>query len=150
MSRRKRVLVFLRSLGAAFAGYATIIVATTAGFTPLGGIIHLSAPLRIQFLATAVAIASGILGGMVAGWVGGRSAIRHAFGTAAFLAVESTVLIGFKPSADPLWFDIFGAATLITATVAGGYLWSRIRRDGNKPLVTVGLPPQGNSGVRRK
>jgi hypothetical protein len=140
MSQPKRLAVILRGLGAALAGYVTVIAATTVGFTPLGGIIHLSAPLRIHVLASAVAITSGILGGMVAGWVGGRSPVRHALGTAAFLTVESTVLIVFKPSPDPVWFDVFGAVTLIAATVAGGYLWGRVSRRRNEPLTTAGSP----------
>jgi len=140
MHQPRRTRVFLRSLGAAFAGYVTVIVATTVGFTPLGGIIHLSAPLRLQLLATAVAVASGILGGMVAGWVAGRSPIRHALGTTLFLAVESTFLIGFKPSQDPRWFDVFGAATLIAATVLGGYLWGRVVRHRHERLATSGSP----------
>jgi len=140
MSHLRRTLRTLRSLGAALAGYVAIILATTVGFAPLGGIVHLSAPLRLQLLATAVAIASGVLGGMVAGWVGGRSPIRHAFGTAVFVAVETTALIGLKPSADPLWFDVFGAATLIAATLAGGYLWGRVTRHRYEALAAIGRP----------
>jgi hypothetical protein len=130
----------LRSLGASLTGYVTVVAATIVGFMPLGGIIHLSAPFRIHLLATAVAVVSGVLGGMVAGWVAGRSPVRHALGTAAFLTGESTLLIALRPSPDPLWFDVFGAVTLIAATVAGGYLWGRFRRRRNEPLATADSP----------
>jgi hypothetical protein len=75
----------------------------------------------------------GLLGGAVAAWIGGRSPVFHALGAAAFVACESAYVIGFRPSADPLWFDLAGAATLLVATVAGGYLWQRLaprRADG--------------------
>jgi hypothetical protein len=50
------VFAVLRSLGAALAGYGAIVLATSAGFTALGVLIHLSAPPRVQVLATAVGI----------------------------------------------------------------------------------------------
>jgi hypothetical protein len=123
---RSKGLAVLRSLGAALAGYVAIVLATSAGFAPLGGLIHLSAPPRVQLLATAVAIGAGLLGGAVAAWIGGRSPVSHALGAAAFVAVESAYVIGFRPSADPLWFDLAGAGTLLVSTVAGGYLWQRL------------------------
>jgi hypothetical protein len=123
---RSKGLAVLRSLGAALAGYVAIVLATSAGFAPLGGLIHLSAPPRVQLLATAVAVGAGLLGGAVAAWIGGRSPVAHALGAAVFVAVESTYVIGFRPSADPLWFDVTGAATLLVSTVAGGYLWQRV------------------------
>jgi len=126
MPSLKRALGVLRSLGAALSGYLAIVLATTAGFAPLGGIIHLDAPLRVHVLATAVAIVSGLLGGVVAAWIAGRSPLLHAAGSAAFVAAETIVLLSSKPSADPLWFDVFGAATLIVATVAGGFLWQTL------------------------
>jgi hypothetical protein len=128
MSPGRRALGALRSLGAALSGYVAIIVSTTVGFGSLGGIVHLAAPLRLHLLATAVAIVSGLLGGMVAAWVGGRLPIQHALGAAAFVAAETIVLLSAMPSADPLWFDLLGAATLFTATVAGGFLWGIRRR----------------------
>ena len=138
MPQRKR-FVILRGFGAALAGYVAIILATTAGFTPLGGLIHLSAPPRVQLLATLVPLAAGLLGGMVAAWLGGRSPVLHALGTTAFVAAESTLVIGFKPSVDPLWFDLAGAATLIAATVAGGWLWRLLaRRRAGRPQLNGG------------
>ncbi|HXO26817.1 MAG TPA: hypothetical protein VOA80_05710 [Thermoanaerobaculia bacterium] len=139
MSRR-RWFIILRSIGAALAGYVAIILATTAGFTPLGGLIHLSAPPRVQVLATVVALAAGLLGGMVAAWLGGRSPVWHALGTATFVAAESTLVIGFRPSVDPLWFDLAGAATLIAATVAGGYLWGRLAQRRARRQLNGGGP----------
>jgi hypothetical protein len=142
MSRR-RWFIILRSIGAALAGYVAIILATTAGFTPLGGLIHLSAPPRVQVLATVVAIAAGLLGGMVAAWLGGGSPVWHALGTATFVTAESTLVIGFRPSVDPLWFDLAGAATLTAATVAGGYLWGRLaQRRASRQLNGGGSRPE--------
>ena len=139
MPQPNRFLRHLREISAALAGYVTIIIITIIGFTPLGGIIHLSAPLRIHLLATVVALVAGVLGGIVAAWVGGRSPIRHALGAAAFLALESTLLITLRPSRDPLWFDILGAATLIVATISGGYLWSRVSSQ-HRALPITGSP----------
>lgn len=137
MPVRKRFAV-LRSCGAALAGYIVIVLATSAGFTPLGGLIHLSAPPGVQILATAVALAAGVLGGMVAACLGGRAPVLHALGSAALVAAETTLVIGFRPSADPLWFDLAGAATLIAATVAGGYLWRRLAQRRSKRRLNGG------------
>ena len=129
---RKRAV--LRSLAAVLAGYAAIVLSTSAAFTPFGGVVHLSAPRETHLLATAIAIACGLLGGAVAAWLGGRRPVRHALGTAALVALESTVLLGFGERSDPLWFDLLGAVTLLAATIAGGYLWDRVARSRADPI----------------
>jgi hypothetical protein len=126
--RPQRPLVApLRSVSAALAGYVVIAAATSAGFAPLGGIVHVSASPTAHLLATAVAVLSGLLGGAVAAWIGGRAPVAHAAGTAACVAIESAFLLSSPRRLDPLWFDLLGAGTLIAATIAGGLLWSRLR-----------------------
>jgi hypothetical protein len=57
---RRTLLKILRSLASILLGYIVIVICTIAGFKPLGGIIHLHAPLRIQAAGAFVAILSGL------------------------------------------------------------------------------------------
>ena len=117
----------LRSLASILLGYIVIVVCTIAGFKPLGGIVHLQAPLRIQAMGALVAIISGLMGGIVAALVAGRHPVRHAAGVLVFLFIDTAVVIS-RGSADPLWFDLFGSATLMVATVCGGVLYHLVTR----------------------
>ena len=122
----------LRTLASVLLGYTVIVVCTIVGFKPLGGIVHVQAPLRIQAAGALVAIISGLMGGIVAALVAGRHPVRHAAGVLVFLFIDSAVVIS-RGSADPLWFDVFGSATLMLATVCGGVLYHLlIRRRGSE------------------
>lgn len=112
----------LRSIASALLGYFVIVVCTSVGFRPLGGIVHLHAALRTQVAATLVAIVSGLLGGMTASIVAGRYPVRHAAAVLIFLSVDTAVVLS-RGSTDPAWFDLLGAATLMLATVCGGVLY---------------------------
>ena len=118
---RTRLLRILRSLASILLGYIVIVVCTTLGFKPLGGIVHLQAPLRIQVAGALVAILSGLIGGVTAAFVAGRYPVRHAAGVLLFIFIDTAVVLS-RGSADPVWFDLSGSATLMLATVAGGLL----------------------------
>jgi hypothetical protein len=119
---RMKLLKLLRSLSGVLLGYIVIVVCTTAGFKPLGGIVHLHAPLRIQAAGALVAILSGLLGGVTAALVAGRHPVRHAAGVLIFLFIDTGVVLS-RGSTDPVWFDLAGSATLMLATVSGGVLY---------------------------
>jgi hypothetical protein len=124
----------LRSLTGILLGYVVIVVCTIVGFKPLGGIVHLQAPLRIQAAGALVAIVCGLIGGIVAAFVAGRHPIRHAAGVLVFLVIDTAVVIS-RGSTDPLWFDLLGSATLMLATVSGGVLYHLVtqRRRSETP-----------------
>jgi hypothetical protein len=124
---RMKVLKLLRSLSGALLGYIVIVLCTIAGFKPLGGIIHLHAPLRIQAAGTLVAVVSGLLGGATAALVAGRHPVRHAAGVLIFLSIDTAVVLS-RGSPDPVWFDLAGSATLMLATVSGGVLYHLVTR----------------------
>ena len=67
-------------------------------------------------------LASGIAGGYVAGWVGGRKPIAHAISVLIFLTIDSTTVLFFRKRHDPLWFGLMTALGLMAATVVGGYV----------------------------
>lgn len=130
-----RLLKILRSLASILLGYIVIVVCTIAGFKPLGGIVHLQAPLRIQAAGALVAILSGLIGGLTAAVVAGRYPIRHAAGVLVFLFIDTAVVLS-RGSTDPVWFDLSGSVTLMLATVSGGVLYHLIirhRRSGHQP-----------------
>src|SRR4051812_27454045 len=77
MSESRRPAIW-RSILAVIAGYLVIAVCTNFGFKPLGGIVHVDAPLWVHVAATAVAIFSGLLGGVTAAAVAGKMPVRHA------------------------------------------------------------------------
>lgn len=129
---RMKLLRILRSLASILLGYIVIVVCTTAGFKPLGGIIHVHAPLPIQVTGALVAIVCGLLGGATAAFVAGRYPVWHASGVLLFLFFDTAVVFS-RGSADPVWFDLAGSATLMLATVSGGVLYhlvTRRRRSG--------------------
>ena len=126
MARSFTALRLLGRVGAGLVGFVVVEVATTVGFTPLGGIIQVTMPLRIHVLATLVAILAGLLGGAAATLAGGGVSLLPVGITAGIIAVESTDIIVFHRGANPVWFEFFGAATLFGATVAGGFLVRRM------------------------
>ena len=133
MSIPPKLLRVLRSAGAVVLGYAVIVACTSVGFGQLGGIIHMTAPVRIQAAATFVAVTSGLLGGIIAALIAGSHPIRHATAVLLFLCIDTGVVL-VRGSADPLWFDLMGAATLMLATVCGGAVYAvlskRLRQHG--------------------
>jgi hypothetical protein len=123
----RTLLKVLRSLASILLGYIVIVICTIAGFKPLGGIIHLHAPLRIQAAGALVAILSGLLGGVTASLVAGRHPVGHAAGVLVLLFIDTGVVLS-RGSTDPLWFDLFGSATLMLATVFGGVLYQLVTK----------------------
>lgn len=133
MSMLPKLSQVLRSAAAVVLGYAVIVVCTSVGFGQLGGIIHMNAPVRIQAAAILVAVASGLLGGIIAAQIAGRHPIRHATAVLLFLCIDTGVVL-FRGSADPLWFDLMGAATLMLATVCGGAVYAVLSKRLGRPL----------------
>ena len=138
------LLKILRSLASILLGYIVIVVCTLVGFKPLGVIVHLQAPLRIQAAGALVAILSGMMGGVAAAFVAGRHPVRHAAGVLVFLLIDTGVVLS-RGSTDPVWFDLSGSATLMLATVFGGVLYHLMTRRrrvgrGTKPVVTARNP----------
>jgi hypothetical protein len=119
---RETLFKFLRSFASILLGYTVIVVCTVVGFKPLGGIVHLDAPFRIQAAGALVAIIAGLFGGMTAAIVAGRYPVGHASGVLIFLLVDTAVVLS-RGSTDPLWVDLFGSITLMLATVSGGALY---------------------------
>jgi hypothetical protein len=119
---RITLLKILRSLASILLGYIAIVICTIVGFKPLGGIVHLQAPLRIQAAGALVAILSGLMGGVTASFVAGSHPVRHAAGVLVFLFIDTAVVLS-RGSTDPVWFDLLGSATLMLATVSGGVLY---------------------------
>ena len=120
-------LALLRSLASVLLGYFVIVLCTTAGFNPLGGIVHLHAPLRVQAEGAFVAILSGLLGGGTAAFVAGRYPVQHAAAVLIFLLIDTAVVLS-RGSTDPAWFDLAGSAALMLATVSGGVLYRLVTK----------------------
>ena len=122
----RRIASVLRSIGAALAGYVVIVGTTSAAFAPLGGIVHVTASPGTHLLAALIAVVCGLMGGAAAAWVGGYAPVAHAAGTAAIVSIESAFLLTARDRADPLWFELLGAAALVAATIGGGWLLRRL------------------------
>ena len=132
---RMTLLKTLRSLASILLGYIAIVICTIMGFKPLGGIVHLQAPLRIQAAGALVAILSGLIGGVTASLVAGSHPVRHAAGVLVFLFIDTAIVLS-RGSTDPVWFDLSGSAILMLATVSGGVLYHLVtqhRRSANQP-----------------
>jgi len=127
-----KLLKILRSIVSVVLGYAVIVLCTVVGFRPLGGIIHLHAPLRVHAFGALVAIISGLAGGLTAGFLAGHHPVRHAAAVLLFLSLDTAVVLS-RGSTDPLWFDLAGASTLMLATVCGGALYAYMARRLRNP-----------------
>jgi hypothetical protein len=117
-----RIAPLLRTGASILLGYIVIVLCTTIGFKPLGGIVHLRAPLPIQAAGALVAIVSGLLGGVTAALVAGRHPVGHAAAVLIFLSIDTAVVLS-RGDIDPAWFELSGSATLMLATVSGGVLY---------------------------
>ena len=111
----------MRSIAAPILGYAVIVLGTSLSFRLAHGI-NLESPLSHLVLGTMGVLVSGIAGGWVAGWVGGRRPVVHAASVLIFLVIDSTTVLFFRKRHDPLWFGLMSALGLMAATVAGGYV----------------------------
>ncbi len=118
-----RTQAVLRSIAAPILGYLVIAVGTTISFHLAGGI-NLRSPLPNFIFGTAGIFLSGLLGGVTAGWVGGRKPVWHAASVLLFLIMDSVTVLFFRKRhrLDPLWFGIMSAAGLMAATIIGGLL----------------------------
>ena len=138
-----RIPPLVRTGASVVVGYVVIVVCTSIGFKPLGGIVHVQAPLGIQAAGALVAIVSGLLGGVTAAFVAGTHPVRHAAAVLIFLAIDTAVVLS-RADADPAWFELAGSATLMLATVGGGVLYGRVARRHRPPRVplTDGTDPR--------
>jgi hypothetical protein len=134
-----RIAPLVRSGASVLLGYVVIVVCTTIGFKPLGGIVHVHAPVGTQAAGALVAIASGLLGGVTAALVAGRYPVRHAAAVLIFLTIDTAVVLS-RSSTDPAWFELSGSATLMLATVGGGVLYRVAARRYRVPRQP---PPDG-------
>ncbi|HVT97053.1 MAG TPA: hypothetical protein VHE33_06065 [Acidobacteriaceae bacterium] len=137
-----RTAAILRSVAAPLIGYAVIVAGTTVSFKLAGGI-NLRSPLPNFVLGTLGIAVSGLLGGMTAGWVGGRKPVWHATSVLIFLVMDSvTVLfIRHRHRLDPLWFGVLSALGLMLATIVGGILIRSLHRPPRPGCSRPGCSP---------
>jgi hypothetical protein len=127
MSVVKNWRAWLRTVASVLMGYLVIVICTSAGFAPLGGIIHIDAPLKIHILGGLVALGAGAMGGFVAAAIAPSRPIRHATAVLLFLIIDTAVVLT-RPSSDPRWFELAGSTTLMISTIAGAALWVALHR----------------------
>ena len=135
----------LRSIAAPIAGYAVIVAGTTISFHLAGGI-NLRAPLPNFMLGTIGIFASGLLGGMTAGFVAGRKPVWHATSVLVFLLIDSVTVLFLRKRhrLDPLWFGVASATGLMLATIAGGVVLKLLQRwHESRPTSRTGAVPAG-------
>ncbi len=121
-----RVLRGLRSVAAAVAGYAVIVLGTTLTFEIwLGDFGYYESSPGELALGSLGAAVSGLAGGLVAGLVAGRRPLLHVLGVMVLLVIDTTYVLTSGISSDPLWFDLGGSGTLIVTALLGGWLLER-------------------------
>jgi hypothetical protein len=140
-SRAARVC---RSIAAPIVGYAAVAAGTTVAFRLAHGI-NLKSPPSHLFFGTLGILAAGILGGVVAGLVGGRRPVAHAASVLIFLIADSTTVLFFRRRHEALWFGVMSALGLMAATVAGGILLAAVQarraaRSRSIPAATKAAP----------
>lgn len=105
-------------------GYGAIVGLTSLGFNGvLGGRTLYGGPSLILGAGMLVAVIAGLLGGYIAGFIGpGRGLLNASLVLVPLIGDTIFVLLFFKRSTAPIWFDAIAAATLMICTVGGGFL----------------------------
>jgi hypothetical protein len=128
--RLKLVIRIVRGVAAMLIGYVVIVLLTSLGFNGvLGGRPLYGGSLLDLAVGMLIAVISGLVGGCLAGFIGGGRGILNA----ALVLVPLTgdtiyVLFFFKKSTAPFWFDALASGTLMACTVLGGLLSERFGR----------------------
>ncbi len=132
------ILTALRYLAAMLAGYGLIAIGTTLTFEVwLGGIGYHTSTAKTLVLATLGALASGVLGGYVAAWIGAQRPIRHAAAVLVLLLIDTFYVVTSGISSDPLAFDLAASGGLMAAALLGGWLRRRWRRRATTAMAAI-------------
>jgi hypothetical protein len=123
------ILKAARSLVGIIVGYIVIVVGTVLAFEVfLGGIGYYKSTLLVLTIASVAAFITGLAGGFVGAWLGGKPYLLQAGGVLLLLTLDTTFVITSGVSNDPLWFDLIGALTLMTSALMGGFLKDKISK----------------------
>ena len=125
----KILQLVLKLIVVGFLGYLLIALGQTLVLEVLlKGQAAPESPLHVLALAALGTIASGLLGGYLAARLGGDQPFRHTIAVLAFLSLDGIWVIVNNVGGHPLWYELSGAATLLLATAAGGWL-RKLQRD---------------------
>lgn len=125
---KEKLLTALRYAVAAFAGYLTIVLGTTLTLEVLlGGFTYVGSTPATLAAAALGSTLSGLLGGYLAAWIGGRRPVSHALGVLVFLTLDTHFVVTSGISNDPLWFNLAAGGGLMAAAVLGGFLRRAVR-----------------------
>ncbi|HUP48916.1 MAG TPA: hypothetical protein VNA04_09005 [Thermoanaerobaculia bacterium] len=119
----------LRSIGAAVAGYALIVVITSFGFPlVLGHALVDKGDLREVVLGTIVAVIAGFAGGYVGTMIGVLRPTLNAALVTIPIVIETTFVLLFRTDPEEVVFSAIGALILIGSTIAPGALRELLSR----------------------
>jgi len=88
----------------------------------LNGAVEHVAPVGVLAAGMAGTVVSGVVGGWLAAWIGGRRPWPHALAVLIPLMLDTTYVIVNDVGGEPVWFSLGGSLTLMAATLAGGAL----------------------------
>jgi MFS family permease len=122
----KTVALFLAVV---VGGYLVIALLQTLVLeVALGGAVDPHASIWVLGLATAGTVVSGLIGGFLVARIDRAHPLRHVAGVVCVLAFDTVFVIANASGADPVWFSLGGALTLMAATALGGWIGARPRR----------------------
>ncbi|HUP45637.1 MAG TPA: hypothetical protein VM779_09010 [Thermoanaerobaculia bacterium] len=113
----------LRSIAAAIAGYAVIVVVTSVAFPLILGhpLVQKDDPREV-LLGTLIAVAAGLAGGWVATLAGVLRPVVNAALVTIPIAIETTLVLWLRTPRDEIVHSAAGAVILMGSTVAAGVL----------------------------
>lgn len=133
---KENILTALRIGGSALLGYVVIVIGTILTLEVfLGGVGYYKSSAGVLALAGLGAVVSGLLGGYLAGWIGGSRPVQYAMGVLFFLVLDTTLFVFSGKSVDPVWFNLADGAILMAATVLGGFVRRKVLEHGQRELV---------------
>lgn len=115
----------LRSAFSVFAGYLLFAVSAFSLFQLSGRPPHREAPWAFMAASCAFGSLFAALGGYAAGWLAGRSPLRHGVAVGAVLAAGAGFSLASMIGKGAIWSQASALIFMAPSAVVGGWLRSR-------------------------
>jgi|SRR5688572_10161931 hypothetical protein len=124
----RNTVTVLRTVAGVIFGYWLLAMLITLVFERgLGGVSYSKSSLGVLVLAGFCGFASAVLGGAAAVWISGIRSWIPALVMSLLVVAETTWLVSSGRAEGPLWFDAFGALSLIAGIQLGAAVAGRLR-----------------------
>jgi hypothetical protein len=129
MMARIPMVALFRSVVAVILGYILFASSAFAVFRVSGQAPHAAAPLPFMLVTIGSGVVFALIGGYVAGWIGGRRPLAHGVAMAALLAVGAGVSLASTLGHGAVWSQVAALTLMAPSAALGGWLRARTGPD---------------------